>query len=177
MSDSKELSEALYGYCCGFIGGTNKHQLWCQKHPDRYKGKEASTAKSNSDQAMVDDIARGVASSLEQHPNRWNVSPNKNNNDWLRDGTFAVDVSGGVGCVRVSLEGSGMHYEHVTRDKATASQEAIWTAYKAWQEKRLVAHINRAPPPPPPPPVPPVPREPGAIERVWVYLFGSGGNT
>lgn len=172
MSQSKELSEALYGYCCGYVNGTNKHQLWCSRHPDRRKDTDAPAAKSNSDQAMVDDIARGVANSLDQHPDRWKVSQNKTNHDWLRDGTFAVDVSGGVGCVQVSLEGSGTHYEHVMRDKATASQEAIWAAYKAWQEKRLVAHVNRAPPPPPPPPAPPIPRQPGAVERVWVYLFG-----
>jgi hypothetical protein len=29
-------------YCCGFVPGTNKHQLWCSQHPDRVKERAAA---------------------------------------------------------------------------------------------------------------------------------------
>ena len=154
----------VVGYCCGMVGADKKlHQLWCAEHPDKKKRNAEPEKKppSNSEQAEVDEIAKGIGASLDAG-HAWKVSWDSTWGErcWSPDGqmsfkTCAVDnaFSPRRSTITVFLKDTGQLYTSHT--EATASQDHIWDAFKRWQHKRFIAHLNPGPPPPPPPPPPP----------------------
>ena len=129
-------------FCCGMVHGTDKHQLWCSEHPDRKKKatmETHATAKppSNSEQAVVDDIAKGVVEKLDADHPGWIVDEENNR---LKNDEVTLWVGGGPSKVVAWLKGAGKHYSD--GGNSNASQDHIWDGFKRWQERRYLANLK-----------------------------------
>jgi len=94
-------------------------------------------AKTNSEQAVVDGVAKSVVEKLDADHPSWFVDEE---NKRLKNDDVTLWIEGGPGKVVAWLKGGGKHYADSANP--SASQEHIWDGFKRWQERRFLANLT-----------------------------------
>lgn len=146
----------IAGYCCGFVPGTNLHQLWCAQHPDRVKetAKAAEPAlppKPNKPEpkSAADRIAQQCAELLDQ--DIWDGLDKY----WITIKGVRFWIANSAGDVYIRLRGDAPQLSEAY--PATDFRHVFWDAYRGFlyrEKERRAAAVERelqqklAPPPP-----------------------------
>lgn len=164
------------GYCCGFVPGTNKHQLWCAQHPDRVKetAKEAEPApppvpNKPEPKSAADRIAQQCANLLDE--DIWDALDKY----WITIKGVKLWVANTAGDVRIDVKATAPQLAEVY--PAPDFRHIFWDSYSSFlyrERERRAAAVEREMQAKlaPPPPEPPTERK-SIIERIMLWLGGN----
>lgn len=164
------------GFCCGFVAGTDKHQLWCARHPDRLRkaGQEAEALPAPppnkpEPRGAADRIAQQCASLLDA--DKWDTL----DKHWITIRGVKLWIANQAESVHIRTDADAPQLSEVYPH--TDYRHIFWESYTSFlgrERERRAATVERELRRKLEPPTPePVPEHKSRIERLMNWLAGA----